>query len=104
MRGKAPRVAAAASIVPSYYAFLGPRAPEGTYTVKMIKGKETYATTVALVPDPRSAHTAQDRHPRENLEALRAAGTDDSPSSPSPMPGLAGRAEKLPRGTAGASA
>ncbi len=61
VRSNAPRTPAAASIIPSYYAFLGPRAPEGTYTVKMIKGKETYTTSVDLVPDPRSTHTAEDR-------------------------------------------
>ena len=57
-------------------AFFGPRVPEGTYTVKLIKGKETYTTQVTLVPDPRSTHTAEDRALQQEtvLEALRDAG------------------------------
>ena len=34
---------------------------EGNYTVKLIKGKETYTTTIKLVPDPRTKSTAADR-------------------------------------------
>jgi len=102
MRGKAPRVAAAASIIPSYYAFLGPRAPEGTYTVKMIKGKETYTTTLSLVPDPRSTHTAQDRAAqRENawkLYALLERMTFTVESVADARDQARTRAEKLPKG------
>ncbi len=60
-RGKAPRVAAAASLIPSLGAFMGPRFAEGSYLIKMTKGKDTYSTTVELAPDPRSTHTAEDR-------------------------------------------
>jgi uncharacterized coiled-coil protein SlyX len=34
---------------------------EGTYQVKLTKGKETYTSEVKLVPDPRSKGTAADR-------------------------------------------
>ena len=34
---------------------------EGTYTVKLTKGKETYTSEVKLVPDPRTKSTAADR-------------------------------------------
>jgi hypothetical protein len=61
MRRPAPRTAPGAEIVPSFFALFGPRVPEGTYTVKMIKGPQTYASQVTLVPDPRSRHTAADR-------------------------------------------
>jgi photosystem II stability/assembly factor-like uncharacterized protein len=61
MRMKAPKVPPAAALVPNYFSFVGPRALDGTYTVKMIKGKETYTTELKLVPDPRSKHTRPDR-------------------------------------------
>jgi photosystem II stability/assembly factor-like uncharacterized protein len=61
MRRPAPRSAAGAEIVPSLFSFFGPRVPEGTYTVKMIKGQQTYTSQVSLVPDPRSRHTPADR-------------------------------------------
>ena len=61
MRSKMPRIPPGATLVPSVYAMLGPRVPEGTYTVKLIKGKDTYTSQVRLVPDPRSTHTAADR-------------------------------------------
>ena len=41
--------------------FYGPQAQEGTYTVKLTKGKETYPSEVKLVPDPRTKSTAADR-------------------------------------------
>lgn len=52
MRRQAPRTAPGAEIVPSFFSFFGPRVPEGTYTVKMIKGPQTYTSAVTLVPDP----------------------------------------------------
>ena len=61
MRAKAPRVPAAAGIIPNFNAFLGPRVPPGTYAVKMIKGKDIFSTTVTLVADARATYTAEDR-------------------------------------------
>ena len=61
MRLKAPKMPAGSSIIFSGGAFQGPRAAAGKYTVKFIKGKETYTTTVDLVPDPRATYTAEDR-------------------------------------------
>jgi len=61
MRLKAPKMPAGSAIVFSGGAFTGPRAVEGKYTVKFIKGKETYTTTLDLVPDPRANYTAEDR-------------------------------------------
>jgi photosystem II stability/assembly factor-like uncharacterized protein len=61
MRLPAPKTAPGASLVPNYYSLMGPRVPAGTYTVKMIKGKETFTSTIALRHDPRSTHTAADR-------------------------------------------
>jgi photosystem II stability/assembly factor-like uncharacterized protein len=46
---------------PSLGGLFGPRVLPGTYTVKMIKGKESYTSQVALTPDPRVKHTSQDR-------------------------------------------
>jgi hypothetical protein len=60
-RAKPPKMPPAAGIVENEYAFYGPQAQEGTYTVKLTKGKETYASEVKLVPDPRSKSTAADR-------------------------------------------
>jgi photosystem II stability/assembly factor-like uncharacterized protein len=61
MRMKAPKMPAGNSIVFSGGAFMGPRAAAGKYTVKLIKGKETFTTTLDLVPDPRATYTAEDR-------------------------------------------
>jgi hypothetical protein len=52
---------AATVFAPSVFSLFGPRAPEGTYTVKMIKGKDTYTSSLSLVPDPRSKVTAEER-------------------------------------------
>jgi hypothetical protein len=60
-RGKPPKVPPAAGLVENEFAFVGPQVQEGTYTVKLIKGKETYTTTITLVPDPRTKSTAADR-------------------------------------------
>jgi photosystem II stability/assembly factor-like uncharacterized protein len=61
MRLKAPKVPPAAGLVPNFFSFVGPRVLDGTYTVKMIKGKDTYTTQLKLVPDPRSNHSHEDR-------------------------------------------
>lgn len=61
MRLPPPKTAPGASIVPNFYSLMGPRVGAGTYTVKMIKGKETFTSTVTLEHDPRSKHTAADR-------------------------------------------
>jgi photosystem II stability/assembly factor-like uncharacterized protein len=61
MRLPAPRMPAGNSVVFSGGSFLGPRAAAGTYTVKLLKGKETYTTTVELVPDQRAGYTSEDR-------------------------------------------
>lgn len=42
-------------------AFVGPIAPEGTYTVKITKGQKTFDGKFQLVPDPGSPHSAEDR-------------------------------------------
>ena len=61
MRMKAPKMPAGSAIIFSGGAFYGPRASEGKYTVKLIKGKETYTSTLELTPDPRAIYTAEDR-------------------------------------------
>ena len=58
MRLKPPKVPPATALVP---AFVGPRVPEGTYSFKLIKGKETLEGTVELVADPRNPHPIEDR-------------------------------------------
>jgi photosystem II stability/assembly factor-like uncharacterized protein len=60
-RAKPPKMPAAAGLVENQYAFFGPQVQEGTYTVKLTKGKETYSSAVKLVPDPRTKSTAADR-------------------------------------------
>ena len=61
MRSDPPRFAAGTGIIASLGAMQGPRVVEGTYTVKMIKGSDTFTTTVTLLPDPRSKASAADR-------------------------------------------
>ena len=58
MRYKAPKLPAATNLVP---AFSGPRVPEGTYTVKLTKGKTILEGEVQLVPDQRSPYPEADR-------------------------------------------
>src|SRR5262249_3348326 len=61
MRLPAPKMPAGNSLVLEGGAFFGPRMPEGTYTVKLVKGKDEYTSTVQLVADPRATYTADDR-------------------------------------------
>ena len=61
MRLKPPKMPGGNSIVQSAGAFLGPRTPAGAYTVKLVKGGQTYTSQVVLVPDPRSTVSAEDR-------------------------------------------
>jgi photosystem II stability/assembly factor-like uncharacterized protein len=60
-RAKPPKMPPAAGLVENQFAFLGPQVQEGTYTVKLTKGKETYPSEVKLVPDSRSKSTPADR-------------------------------------------
>jgi hypothetical protein len=61
MRIKPPSVPPAANLVPNPYSFIGPRVPEGTYTVKLTRDKDTLSSNVTRVPDPREKHNAEDR-------------------------------------------
>jgi len=58
MRLKPPRLPPATSLVPG---FIGPRVPEGTYRIRMIKGDEVLEGEVELVADPRSPYSKEDR-------------------------------------------
>jgi hypothetical protein len=73
MRLKPPKVPPATALVP---AFVGPRVPEGTYTFKLIKGKETLEGKVELVADPRNPHPKEDRllQQKTALEVYDALG------------------------------
>jgi photosystem II stability/assembly factor-like uncharacterized protein len=59
-RLKPPKVPPAASLVEQPFAFYGPQVEPGTYTVKLIRGKQTYTGKIDLVPDPRSKATPED--------------------------------------------
>jgi len=61
MRTPPPRMPGGNSIVFSGGVSLGPRLPAGKYTVKYVKGSETYTQTIELVPDPRLPYSAEDR-------------------------------------------
>jgi len=61
MRMNAPRMPGGNAIITGGSTFFGPRMPEGTYTVKFVKGKETYESTVQLVADPRATYSADER-------------------------------------------
>jgi photosystem II stability/assembly factor-like uncharacterized protein len=60
-RGKPPKMPPAAGLVENEFVFYGPQVQEGTYKVKLTKGKDTYSSEVKLVPDPRTKSTAADR-------------------------------------------
>jgi photosystem II stability/assembly factor-like uncharacterized protein len=59
-RLKPPKVPPAASLVEQPYAFVGPQVEPGTYTLKLIKGKDTYTGKLQMVADPRSDATPAD--------------------------------------------
>jgi hypothetical protein len=61
MRMPPPKLPEATSTPSSFYSFVGPRAGEGTYSVKMIKGKDTFTSELRLVADPRARYSAEDR-------------------------------------------
>lgn len=59
MRQKPPKVPPAPNLAgPS---LTGPMVPEGVYTVKLIKDKDTFIGQVKVVADPKSPHSAADR-------------------------------------------
>jgi len=60
MRSKGPKVPPAASLVPQFYAFLGPQVRAGTYTVRLTKGTKEYEGTISAVMDPRADYTDED--------------------------------------------
>ena len=61
LRVPPPKVPPAATLVEQPFAFFGPFIPEGTYTVKVTKGKETLTSTIKVVTDPRAKSTPPDR-------------------------------------------
>lgn len=46
----------------------GPTVPEGTYTVKLLKGKDSYVGKVSLVADPRLPHSAEERRLKQQTQ------------------------------------
>jgi photosystem II stability/assembly factor-like uncharacterized protein len=60
-RLKGPKVPPASNLVPQAFAFVGPLLPEGKYTVRLVRDKDTLSSQVELVADPRSTHTAEER-------------------------------------------
>jgi len=58
-RLKIPKVAKGKTL--SFGGFTTPRLPAGTYTVRMVKGNDTYETKIELIADPNSLHTDADR-------------------------------------------
>ncbi len=61
LRGPGPRMPGGNSIVISQGSLFGPRMPAARYTVKLIKGSETYTSSVELTPDPRASYSAEER-------------------------------------------
>ncbi len=59
---KPPRVAKATQI--SYAGFVGPRLPEGTYTVRLTKNQTVVSGPITLAPDPDNPFTKADREAR----------------------------------------
>jgi photosystem II stability/assembly factor-like uncharacterized protein len=58
-RMKAPKTAIGKTITAG--TITGPAAPEGTYKIKMTKGKDVFESTITLAPNPNSPHSAEDR-------------------------------------------
>lgn len=62
-RMKPPQTASGETIAQG--ALVGPSLPEGTYTVKIIKGSDTYTGSVVLIGDTRLSHSEADRHTQQ---------------------------------------
>ena len=60
MRLKPPKTAGVRGLSGALFS-LGPRIREGTYTVRLIKGKQSYEGRLELVPDPLAGHSKEDR-------------------------------------------
>jgi hypothetical protein len=58
MRLKPPKVAKAVNL--TYGGFTGPTVPEGTYSIKLIKGDKTYTGRMEIKIDPNSIHSKED--------------------------------------------
>ena len=99
MRLEAPKMPAGSAIVFSGGSFYGPRAAAGKYTVKLTKGKETYTSTLELVPDARANYTAEDRAMQQTLVRRLYAMIDQFTSLTERVKSLrdaaSARAEKL---------
>jgi len=67
MRSKGPKLPPATELVPNAFALQGPRVMPGTYTVKMIKDKDTFQGELKLVLDPRARYTIEDRKAQYTL-------------------------------------
>jgi photosystem II stability/assembly factor-like uncharacterized protein len=59
MRQKPPKVPPSPNLAGP--ALFGPMVPEGTYTVKLIKDKDTFTGQIKVISDPKSPHSAADR-------------------------------------------
>ncbi len=104
MRLKAPKMPVAANLVPNYFAFVGPRATAGTYGVRLIRNRDTLASSIRLVPDPRSTHTDADRAAQgtlvRRLYDLLGDLAYTTGSLKDAADGARARAAKLPKGDA----
>ncbi|MCP4152095.1 MAG: hypothetical protein GY757_30420 [bacterium] len=64
MRIKPPKASGLGSIA-LFYSLFGPMVDEGTYTVRLVKGKKEYTGTVKLEADKVSGHSKEDRKLRQ---------------------------------------
>jgi photosystem II stability/assembly factor-like uncharacterized protein len=71
MRMAPPRFPPATQLAP--FANVGPRVTAGTYTVKLIRNKDTFDSRVTLIDDPRSHATPEDRSAQHDM-ALKLYG------------------------------
>ncbi|MDZ7292909.1 MAG: glycosyl hydrolase [candidate division KSB1 bacterium] len=85
MRLKPPKVPPAPTLAGR--ALFGPMVPEGTYTIKLVKGNDTYTGQIKLVADSKLPHSAEDRavqqqavmklyHMQERLAFISAVVTE----------------------------
>jgi hypothetical protein len=65
MRLRPPLIPPAATVL--FEASQGPRVLPGTYTVKLIKGDQTYSGTLKVVLDPRAKYSLDDRKAQFDL-------------------------------------
>jgi photosystem II stability/assembly factor-like uncharacterized protein len=84
--------------------FQGPRVPEGRYTYRLTKGKETFEGELELIPDPRGDYSAEDRALQQKTALALYAALEDLTYTVDALIDLRGQVEAGAEALSGAPA